>query len=401
MKKLNLIKKMKDSRKRRLMKKVQEKESKVSQLKKVDESLANLTLTNLTLLPKPTQTSKAEKQHFKIEMKLYKMEKKLLKLKEAYYKELEIKKPILTELDKIKEELATIEIVETSLKVKTTTKSIEKQIAKINEILIQIEKNPKTKEYTSSILFAICDYLSHLDVSSKAFRLDSSFQLGKISKKLEDHILSIRNLYLKKIDIAYANKKLKSYTEAYETDVYTVKVTIARTTHKIKVLKDVLWWMNLSKEEQKDRRSDLSFYVADTLGYWLTLLSVVAEIVYLILLLSVMERTFWVGICILVNIAFLLLLFTIAIKVKNYKKIFSYFSIVFGLYCILRIAYIIHGLMGVDLSGVPSIKLLFIYGSNAYMILASIFVGIRSYFKIRHQMIYLSENKITKFQLSK
>ncbi|UKI50329.1 MAG: hypothetical protein L6U99_02505 [Clostridium sp.] len=64
----------------------------------------------------------------------------------------------------------------------------------------------------------------------------------------------------------------------------------------------------------------MSFYRANVSGYYVTLTMILFEIIYMILTLSIMERNYWVGIMILANIAFLLFLFSCAIKIKNYKK---------------------------------------------------------------------------------
>lgn len=237
-------------------------------------------------------------------------------------------------------------------------------------------------------------------------RLDSiEKRLGHIKQEYSRALEVQKKKNLEEINDSKNEDKVKKLYEKFQAElekqIYKIKVEIAHLKHNNKVTEDKLWWQMLTKEERKERRSDLSFYRPDVQGYWLTLLSVVAEIIYLILLLGIMDRAYWVGITILVNIVFLLFLFTIAIKVKNYKKLFGFCSIGFGFYCIVRLAWIIQGLMKVDLSGASSINQGFIYGSNIYMILISIYVGLRSLIKIKQQEIYIKEEKISKIQMSK
>ncbi len=321
-----------------LKKKIEKREKKIELLKEIDKNLENVSFEKLSLGNKSNSLY--------VQNSLNQIERKLQKCKKKYYA--------------------------TEKKAKDSRPKAVKKLKKIEEKLLKLEKST-TKE----------------DVK----------QQKKLEKMRKKHSL------WEKIASEHENPKvLKAYADfqvEQEKQVYRVKVQVAHLRHRNKVTKDRLWWQLLSKEERKERRSDLSFYTPDVQGYWFTLLSVVAEIVYLVLLLGIMVRTFWVGITILVNIAFLLFLFTIAIKVKNYKKAFSFCSIVFGVYCIVRITWVIQGLMGVDLSEATMVKSGFIYGCNIYMILASVYVGLRSLYKIKRQEIYLKEEKISKIQLSK
>lgn len=390
MEKLKLMEKINEWKRKRLEKKIISKQEKVKLIKKIDTCLSNVSLSNLSF--------QCDTDDASIVKKINCIKKKLLKLKTVYEEKLQEESAEALKLKQMEEALSDVRYSNNHLAIEPTDKSLEQQIYKINQQLIKIS----SEECQSLLVDQIQFYLSNIANVEQSLNLKVADKaIEKIVLKIKKHLLKIKKIYQAKNDEINAVKQLEKFHSCYEKEVYRVKVEIAHLNHQIKVLKDNLWWIQLSKEEKKDWQSDLSFYTPNTLGYWLTLLSVAAEILYLILLLSVMVRNYWVGICILVNIAFLLLLFTIAIKVKNYKKTFSFVSIGFGIYCILRISYIIHGLMGVDLSTIPTIKLVFIYGANAYMILISILVGIHSYFKIKHQMLYLSENKITKFQLSK
>ncbi len=347
MKKLkSLTQKIENAKRTKLEGKIQRREKRISHLKEIDACLAEVLLPDVTLNIKTQDDS--------IRQKLNHIQTKLVKAKKTY--EIKTEKHSKTSEKKLND--------------------LQKKLVKsLNVIEAQIQKTPKENEMRLKAL------------ENKKQNIQAAYE----SKK-------------KKMEKAASNKAMHleaKFRHAYESEVYKYKVKIAHLNHKNKMTNDSLWWLNLPKSEKQEKRTDLSFYRPYTMGYVMTLLSVVAELVYALLLFNQMERTFWVGIAILANIGFLLLLFTIAIKIKNYKRMFGYVSIGFGLYCILRISYIIQGLMNVDLSKFSAVKLIFIYGANVYMIVASIFVGIHAHFKIKHQMKYLSEEKITKFQLSK
>ena len=270
-----------------------------------------------------------------------------------------------------------------------------------------LKKHILKKENKIKELKGIDEVLSKVTYNDLTCTSDSnSKRVQNHLKKVEKKLLKLKNAHSKRVNQTSledktAKKLLDKFNFVLEKSIYKIKVKNAYLKHQVKVSSDKLWWQEMPKEEKKERRSDLSFYRPDKLGYSLTLLSVVAELTYLIMLLSIMVRSFWIGITILTNIVFLLLLFTIAIKVKNYKKTYAYWSFGFGVYCIIRISWIITGLMGVDLVSATAMKQGFIWGCNIYIILASFAVGIQSLMKIKHQEIYLKEEKISNIQLSK
>ncbi|MDE6946690.1 MAG: hypothetical protein K2P14_05875 [Anaeroplasmataceae bacterium] len=373
-----LINKMKSFKQNKYKKQIAKREDRINLLKEIDAALAEVSFNTLDL--------KNKSNHSFVQKRLDKIENMLAGIKQKY-KDAQMKDETPQQIEhyeKLVEFLSEISISNVNLKNKSEDDELQKKLNKIEAILLKKKAN-----YENYIK-------NHSEESLKAKQLYENFknELDSQIQKAKKHIDSLQN----------ENRVIKLYKEFHiklEKQIYNVKVEIAHLKHKNKVTADKLWWQLLSKEEKKERRSDLSFYIPDVQGYWLTLLCVVAEIIYLILLLSIMVRTFWVGVSILVNIVFLLFLFTIAIKVKNYKKAFSYCSIGFGIYCILRISWVIQGLMEVDLSSASSLVQSVIYGCNIYMIIASIYVGIRSFIKIKRQEIYIKEEKISKIQMSK
>ena len=194
------------------------------------------------------------------------------------------------------------------------------------------------------------------------------------------------------------NKKLQS-TVSDDTALYKLKKKACDYTRKIKKTNDDIWWLNLPKEEKNEQNTNLSFYKLDSGNYWLILLVTAIELYYLIILLAMMERSFYVGIVILFNIGVLLFLFTCAIKVRAYKKVFSYSMMAYGIYCALRFA-IIPLLMKVDLYNGSSkmwqiIICLIISG------VISIMAGFNSMFKCNRQIKYINDGKIVLKKLSR
>lgn len=194
------------------------------------------------------------------------------------------------------------------------------------------------------------------------------------------------------------NKKLQS-TVSDDTALYKLKKKACDYTRKIKKTNDDIWWLNLPKEEKNEQNTNLSFYKLDSGNYWLILLVTAIELYYLIILLAMMERSFYVGIVILFNIGVLLFLFTCAIKVRAYKKVFSYSMMAYGIYCALRFA-IIPLLMKVDLYNGSSkmwqiIICLIISG------VISIMASFNSMLKCNRQIKYINDGKIVLKKLSR
>lgn len=194
------------------------------------------------------------------------------------------------------------------------------------------------------------------------------------------------------------NKKLQS-TVSDDTALYKLKKKACDYTRKIKKTNDDIWWLNLPKEEKNEQNTNLSFYKLDSGNYWLILLVTAIELYYLIILLAMMERSFYVGIVILFNIGVLLFLFTCAIKVRAYKKVFSYSMMAYGIYCALRFA-IIPLLMKVGLYNGSSkmwqiIICLIISG------IISIMAGFNSMLKCNRQIKYINDGKIVLKKLSR
>lgn len=90
------------------------------------------------------------------------------------------------------------------------------------------------------------------------------------------------------------------------------------------------------KTAEKEKKVYVSLYKKDSASYSLALLSIVAELVYVISILDVMPVTYWMGITIMVNIFVIFAQFTCAVKVNVYNKQWSIIAIVMGMYLLFR-----------------------------------------------------------------
>lgn len=215
-------------------------------------------------------------------------------------------------------------------------------------------------------------------------------------KQFRNNLLKKR---LDKLNLKLEESKKLQSTVSDDTALYKLKKKACDYTRKIKKTNDDIWWLNLPKEEKNEQNTNLSFYKLDSGNYWLILLVTAIELYYLIILLAMMERSFYVGIVILFNIGVLLFLFTCAIKVRAYKKVFSYSMMAYGIYCALRFA-IIPLLMKVDLYNGSSkmwqiIICLIISG------VISIMAGFNSMLKCNRQIKYINDGKIVLKKLSR
>ena len=158
---------------------------------------------------------------------------------------------------------------------------------------------------------------------------------------------------------------------------------------------------NLSKEDKKDFMVDLSFYRPNVSCYWLVLSCVIFNLFYLIKLLDVMDKTFWIGVSILFNIAALLFLFIAAIKIKNYKKSFNIPTLIFGLYTTIRTLVVLPLVVELDYKALGITDKVIIIGASFYITIACIIGGIISMKKIKLQEQFLKDGKIEQKYLSK
>lgn len=149
----------------------------------------------------------------------------------------------------------------------------------------------------------------------------------------------------------------------------------------------------MDKQELKEKKIDLSFYKPNTLGYYGVLLATICELVYLIVILGKMDKTLLIGIFIIINIVFLLFLFSTSMEVKVYKKNASIFTIAFGVYNITRL-FVVPNILNVSLNLTITMIIL---AMSCFAIIA----GVISYKKIEDQEKYKKEGKISFTQMSK
>ncbi|MBT9780052.1 hypothetical protein GPL15_26655 [Clostridium sp. MCC353] len=91
-----------------------------------------------------------------------------------------------------------------------------------------------------------------------------------------------------------------------------------------------------SKMDEKEKKAYVSLYKKDGLSYSLTLFAIVAELVYVISILDVIEVSFWMGPAVMINIVMLFALFTCAVKMNIYEKKLAFVALGLGAYMVLR-----------------------------------------------------------------
>ena len=64
--------------------------------------------------------------------------------------------------------------------------------------------------------------------------------------------------------------------------------------------------------------------------------AIIAELVYVIGILDVMNKSYWMGITVMVNILMLFLMFTCAVKMNVYDKKWAFIALVVAVYLVIR-----------------------------------------------------------------
>ena len=99
------------------------------------------------------------------------------------------------------------------------------------------------------------------------------------------------------------------------------------------------------KMTEKEKKAYVSLYKKDGLSYSLALCAIVAELVFVVGILDVMDVSFWMGITVMVNIAVLFILFTCAVKMNIYNRTWGIVALVLGVYFLVRQFVIVPGVL--------------------------------------------------------
>lgn len=90
------------------------------------------------------------------------------------------------------------------------------------------------------------------------------------------------------------------------------------------------------RQKEKEKRAYVSLYKKNTLPYSLTLCSILAELVYVVMILDVIAVSYWMGVTVIVNIILLFVLFTCAVKINIYDRKWSVAAMGVGVYMVAR-----------------------------------------------------------------
>ena len=88
--------------------------------------------------------------------------------------------------------------------------------------------------------------------------------------------------------------------------------------------------------EEKQIKVHVSLFRKEKVSYSLTLFAIIAELVYVIGILDVMNKSYWMGITVMVNILMLFLMFTCAVKMNVYDKKWAFIALVVAVYLVIR-----------------------------------------------------------------
>lgn len=219
---------------------------------------------------------------------------------------------------------------------------------------------------------------------------------AQVVEKNKKNIAKVVSKFEQKLD-----KLHSTFTSIKEKKIYHLKLQVAKSEHKIKMENELCEWDILPIEEKKEVLTSVSFYRTDVFGYWMILLGIVFELIYIVMCLSVMPRDYLVGIMIMFNIVTLLLLFTCALKVKVYVKTFSIISIVFGAYNLLRLSVVVPFILKIDYSQIEPNKTFIIILCQIAMAVTLCAAGIVSLIKVKRKEKYIADGKITTKQMSR
>lgn len=151
---------------------------------------------------------------------------------------------------------------------------------------------------------------------------------------------------------------------------------------------------SLKPEVDNDTLVDMLFYKPDNMSYNGVLLATCVELSFLIVMLNNMEKNYLIGIFILVNIVFLLMLFSSALQMKVYHKNSAITVGVFGVYSLSRLFTVPFVL------NVKTNLVLFSMMTIAISVL-SILSCVNSLTKIKKREQFKKDGKIKSIQMSK
>ncbi|WP_333647232.1 hypothetical protein [Lacrimispora sp.] len=96
-----------------------------------------------------------------------------------------------------------------------------------------------------------------------------------------------------------------------------------------------------SRSLEKEKKAYVSLYKKNVLPYSMILCSILAELVYVIMILDVMPVSYLMGITVMVNIMILFALFTCAMKVSVYHRNWAVIAVFLGIYMLVRMSVLV------------------------------------------------------------
>ncbi len=92
---------------------------------------------------------------------------------------------------------------------------------------------------------------------------------------------------------------------------------------------------------EQEKKAYVSLYKKDVLPYTLILCAILAELIYDIMVLDVIPVSYLMGVTVMINIVILFVLFTCAVKVNIYHKIWAVIAVFLGIYMLVRMSVLV------------------------------------------------------------
>lgn len=225
-------------------------------------------------------------------------------------------------------------------------KSVKKELIEAKKEL-HLANKFKNEALEKEYLEAVNSYnkLSNSEKSSqKSAHLTKLADINKINET-NDNLVEIEKL---EAEIKDEKTKLKEYLkinrklmhllsrQRIKTNRYNNLAEEKKEILKLDKVKDAATIKTLEKQ-YKDKQGKILKYQSNSFSYWLMLLAVLIEIIYVIVFLNKMYVSYLEFPTLIINLIFILFLFLSAMKVKVYSKSWTIINFVFGCYLFVRI----------------------------------------------------------------
>lgn len=251
--------------------------------------------------------------------------------------------------------------------------------------------------------FAVAkDYENYIDTHADLTKID--VEIATI-----DNISEITKI---NAEISALKQTLKKYKKENNELRRALKIQKIKTARYSRLAEEKKAILTLDKVKDKEKIDELEQeyhnkkgkvlkYQANSLSYWLMLLVVLLEVIYIIVFLNSMYVSYMEFPVLIINLIFTLFLFLSAMKVKVYNKTWTIINFIFSIYLIIRI-FVVVPFVAVDHEALLDESGQIVQAAISYAdlrtklyVLSGIMLGlvllanVRSYLKIRERNLHL------------